>query len=448
MCACFTDSFLFSNAQPPSPTEASGFALGGGFSFKKSGEHYKPSPKPSPAPVSSDDMFDLSSPPFPSQAAAVTAQGSSPHTPAIHRRKGGFTTFSREYEKTQRARRVRAASATSVDSVAYSTGSQVVASDDESEAFSPFGAGYQLGAQSQQDKGLSPAPAGAGAEAPSPGARVSALGLSGMGAAAPPLSPGSSGGKVSSPSAPQEGRSAPMSIPGRSAAHEEGRPSFALSSDVISPRRPSAAELSTHGDREKHVAWNVPSISVGEASPTAAAPASSAAYVPPSPGQACIRSEPRATIIFPIAPAHSRAVELARMLRHPRASSALEHARSIVGADAVSRAVLMLSTTERAALCDAALLERVARETFGLVDHAATSARASEETRTQADEKLCEEGYEARWDAFERFAKEACGVEDDVIGEAKARCGPALCLFSPPAKAEESEHTSNTEQKD
>lgn len=371
------------HASPPGVTgparsnfgaSGTGFALGGGFMTKATLQTSQGSNTP---PQKSSPH--RTAPPLPSVAA-----------PKIHRRPGGFSSFSQELEAIKRAR-TRATS-----DAAFSSGSQAVASSEgtppsDFDILSPD----------------SPARAGGGLSADPNNSNSSGIGH---------LSLGSLGrvGETEDEEAAEEQHAGP----GATSALRGDVPEGELGIDF--------------GDDQEE---NNDGKFLLSPSSSASGKLPPGAYPPPSPttsskpGTNARGLRPTDHIIIPVPPGgpQSRPQALQALLRSDDLQPLItDVVIPAIGAPAWSRAFHLLADVERSESPDRELLERLARRCFGLVDLDAEHPAA----RAKAEEVVCEdlEAYERRFRAFERFIDEGLGVPQTSVAEAKRRCAPGQLL--------------------
>ncbi|MCO5553562.1 hypothetical protein L7F22_007085 [Adiantum nelumboides] len=92
----------------------------------------------------------------------------------------------------------------------------------------------------------------------------------------------------------------------------------------------------------------------------------------------------------------------------------------------------LVARVDRSQLPDIALLEQVAGEIFGLVDHMDAEYCNDAHARQRAEEVLVEDSYSQRWEAFAKVCQDIFHLTKHDIAEAKKRCGPALQFSSHP----------------
>lgn len=346
----------------------SGFTLGGGFMKKPTAQT-----PPGPATPSPKSSLHTTAPPVPGSSA-----------PKIHRRPGGFSSFSQELDAIKRAR------ARATSDAAFSSGSQAVASSDgtppsDFDILSPD----------------SPARAGGGLGADPNNSNTSGIGHLSLGRL----------GRVGE--AEEEGdENGDDQHLGRGAAS-------ALRGDV--PEGELGIDFGDEQEENNNGKFLLsPSGPATVKLPTGASPQS-----PPRSGTNARGLRPTDHIIIPVAPGgpQSRPQALQALLRSEDLQPLLRDVViPAIGAPAWSRAFHLLADVERSESSDRELLERLAKRCFSLVDLDAEHPAA----RAKAEEVVCEdvEGYVKRWKAFERFIDEGLGVPPTSVAEAQRRCAP------------------------
>ncbi|SPO46797.1 uncharacterized protein PSANT_04483 [Moesziomyces antarcticus] len=370
----------------------SGLALGGGFSFAKSGANFR-AKNHDDAPTSQGGWRSSFARRDGPRSRGEPYSYRSP--PAVHRRPGGFVSLAQEYERARSGRRAS-------ESV-FSFNSNALASSPSSSQASFDHAG----------DGSMPRARQASSEDPIPRLELT-------------VAPDSSEASMRKGSTPDVGKGEPTPKAGPGGGITP-RASFTTST------RPPSREAGHGYPFPNLLSRRGPSEELKADSSSTLAPAT-----PLSPLQAChthlgatppaARASPRSpSIVFPISPnpALSRAREFSRAVETPRCQDAFARIRSVCGDETASGIRALITTAERAELPDESLLEEVAHR-LGLVDHERARMRGGHEAE-HADVKLAEEGYAERWHAFADLCS-SLGVGQYELSMAKRRCGPAIDL--------------------
>jgi hypothetical protein len=391
------------------PTRIGGvsLAIGGGLSLRRAQPKLEAEIKsPTASAPQSASLSASTSPMPPTSATSITS-------PRVFRRPGGFAAFSREYERAYQARRrrhARASSSASIESVAFSTGSQAIASEDDDDFDDDgeselYASEYDSRARTQQDEDAAPLSSHAMERS---FAAASSRHFSDMsdGGFAPltPFSPSPSG----------------RTTPASSACVSPVQERKAFATPVVSPSIAESWPSSWNSGAGSGASRAIPSVALPRVrrEPTMLR---NRRLPSPPPG--------RSTLLFAIPPSQDRRSALAALLAAPEASSVLAHISTTLGDGALTALHRLVASQPRADLSDEELLQRLGRDVFRLVDAASPSPDAHEE-----QERLCDPKYAERWHAFERLMKDLFGLDAAVVAEAHGRAGPPVdCTARKPA---------------
>ncbi|PWN92099.1 hypothetical protein FA10DRAFT_259353 [Acaromyces ingoldii] len=136
----------------------------------------------------------------------------------------------------------------------------------------------------------------------------------------------------------------------------------------------------------------------------------------------------RHAIVFPVPPSPhvSRSKELSALMDRPEAQETLKEIERTISKEKIEEMRRLVARVDRSQLPDVALLEQVAGEIFGLVDHMDAEYCNDADARQRAEEVLVEDSYSQRWEAFAKVCQDVFHLTKHDIAEAKKRCGPAL----------------------
>lgn len=138
----------------------------------------------------------------------------------------------------------------------------------------------------------------------------------------------------------------------------------------------------------------------------------------------------RQAIVFPVPPSPqvSRSKELCALMDQPEAQATFRDLQSTMGKRKIEELRRLVEKNDRKQLTDVALLERVASDIFGLVDHSRAEESNDAGAKQRAEEALVQDSYPQRWEAFARVCQDVFHLTKHDISEAKKRCGPAVQL--------------------